>query len=55
VRENLARNIALDFNFNQKPLPPVILNPCPPTTLVPAPKPGCPNTVKIDFKSWGDS
>jgi phospholipase C len=55
VRENLARNIALDFNFSQKPLPPVILNPCPPTTLLPTPKPGCPNTVKIDFKSWGDS
>ncbi len=55
VREAHARNIAADFNFNQKPRPPVILNPCPATTLVPAPKPGCPPSIKIDFKSWGDS
>ncbi len=55
VRESIARNIGADFNFSQKPRPPVLLNPCPPTTLIPAPKPGCPNTVNIDFKSWGDT
>jgi hypothetical protein len=33
----------------------VILNPCPPTTLVPTPPPGCNRQVRINFKSWGDS
>jgi phospholipase C len=55
VRENLAGSILPDFNFNQKPRPPLILAPCPATTLIPAPKPGCGNTVKLNVKSWGDS
>ncbi len=55
VRENLAGNITADFNFNQKPRPPLILNPCPPTTLVPKPVNGCGGNVALDFGSWGDS
>jgi phospholipase C len=55
VRENLAGNILRDFNFNQKPRPPLILKPCPATTLVPKPAPGCHNTVKLNARSWGDS
>jgi len=55
VRENLAGNILRDFNFNQNPLPPLILNPCPPTTLTPTPKAGCNGSVALHFSSWGDS
>jgi phospholipase C len=55
VRENLAGNIARDFNFAQQPLKPVPLNPCPPTTLTPAPAPGCNTAVKLDFSHWGDT
>jgi hypothetical protein len=44
-----------DFNFNQKPRPPLILNPCPATTLTPTPKAGCGGSVALDFSSWGDS
>ncbi len=41
-------NLANDFNFNQAPLPPLILDPCPATTtLTPKPKPGCVGTVKM--------
>jgi phospholipase C len=55
VRERLAGNIARDFNFNQKPLKPLILNPCPKTTLTPKPVNGCDGNVNLDFASWGDS
>jgi phospholipase C len=55
VRENKTGDVTADFNFNQAPRPPVILSPCPPTTLVPKPKPGCTGTVPINFRSWGDS
>jgi phospholipase C len=56
VRENLTGNLVSDFNFQQSPRPPVILNPCPQSTLSPKPKPGCPATVNgLDFKDWGDS
>jgi phospholipase C len=55
VRENLAGNIMRDFNFNQKPLPPLVLNPCPPTTLTPTPPPGCNASVALHFSTWGDS
>jgi phospholipase C len=56
VRDQIARPINADFNFNQKPLAPVILSPCPPsTTLTPTPPPDCHNTVALHFKSWGDS
>jgi phospholipase C len=55
VRENLAGGVLSDFNFNQKPRPPLILKPCPATTLVPTPGPGCNNSVKLNVSSWGDS
>jgi phospholipase C len=55
VRENRTGNILRDFNFNQDPRPRLTLNPCPPTTLVPAPPRGCNGTVALHFKSWGDS
>jgi phospholipase C len=55
VRENLANNIMQAFNFNQKPRPPLILNPCPHTTLTPAPPPGCEGSVALHFSTWGDS
>jgi phospholipase C len=55
VREKFAGNIAADFNFHQTPRPPLILNPCPPTTLIPTPTPGCNGSVPLHFQSWGDS
>ena len=55
VADMNAPNIARDFNFNQKPLPPLILNPCPKTTLIPTPPPGCNGNVALHFKTWGDS
>ena len=37
-----------DFNFDQSPLPPLILNPCPAnTTLTPTPPPTCNGTVRL--------
>jgi phospholipase C len=55
VRENLTTNLHQAFNFNQAPRPPMILNPCPASTLTPAPPPGCNGTVPFNFASWGDS
>ena len=55
VRENLGGNLLADFNFSQRPRPPLILNPCPPTTLVPRPAPGCGGAVALNVQSWGDS
>jgi phospholipase C len=56
VRESIAKSIVQDFNFNQKPRPPVILNTCPKTTLTPNPQPsGCAGNVALNFASWGDS
>ena len=55
VRENLAGNLIADFNFNQAPLPPLILSPCPNTTLVPTPKPGCIGTVPLHVSTWGNT
>jgi phospholipase C len=55
VREALAGNIVSDFNFNQPPLPPVILQPCPPTTLTPNPAPNCNRVVNLHFSTWGDT
>jgi phospholipase C len=58
VRENASvlGNLVNDFNFSQTPRPPVILNPCPPTTLVnPSPNLTCTNSVLLNVKSWGDS
>src|SRR5215472_5110819 len=57
VRENLPGlgDLLRDFNFSQSPRPPLLLNPCPPTTLVPTPAPGCGRRVALHFASWGDS
>ncbi len=55
VREALAGSIQSDFNFAQKPRPPLILSVCPPTTLTPEPVAGCMGTVPLHFASWGDS
>jgi phospholipase C len=55
VREKLTGNLVHDFNFSQPPLPPLILNPCPVTTLVPKPVAGCVGVVALHFASWGDS
>src|SRR6185437_408924 len=57
VRENspLLGDLAKDFNFNQTPRAPLILTPCPPSTLTPAPKPGCTDTVNLHTNEWGDT
>jgi phospholipase C len=55
IRDNIADSILQDFNFNQKPRLPLILVPCPHTTLVPTPPPGCRSTVPLHFSTWGDS
>jgi phospholipase C len=58
VRESspLLGNLVSDFNFGQPPREPMILNPCPLTTLVnPVPNATCTNSVPLHFKSWGDS
>jgi phospholipase C len=57
VRENspLLGDLAKDFNFGRKPRPPLILNPCPKSTLKPAPKPGCVDHVALHTDTWGDS
>jgi len=57
VRESAPTlgNLASDFDFHQAPRPPLLLNPCPPTTLRPMPKPGCRNSVPLHFGTWGDS
>jgi phospholipase C len=55
VRESLTDNLLQDFNFSQPARPPLILNPCPATTLIPKPKPGCNGAVALNFSSWGDS
>jgi phospholipase C len=56
VRENSPAlgDLAADFNFAQAPLPPLILNPCPTTTLTPAPPPTCNGKVKLP-KNMGPS
>jgi len=58
VREKAHRlgNLVSDFNFSQTPLPPLILNPCPPgMTLIPAPKPGCTDSIPLHASTWGNS
>ena len=58
VRENIKQlgDLIKDFDFTQKPLPPLILNPCPPdTTLVPKPEPGCNGKAPLHANTWGDT
>ena len=58
VRENskLLGDLINDFDFNQQPLPPLILKPCPLfTTLIPKPQPGCDGKVPLHADTWGPS
>ncbi|HEX6932625.1 MAG TPA: alkaline phosphatase family protein [Streptosporangiaceae bacterium] len=57
VRETfrILGNLIKDFNFGQAPRRPLILNPCPRTTLIPAPKPSCNGTVALHVDTWGDT
>jgi hypothetical protein len=57
VREKnrILGNLVKDFNFGQAPRRPLILDPCPHTTLVPAPKPGCSGSVALHVENWGDT
>jgi phospholipase C len=58
VRERARQlgNLIHDFDFAQKPRPPMILNPCPPdTTLIPKPKPGCDGKVPLHADTWGNT
>jgi len=57
IRESapILGNIFNDFDFNQKPRPPMILKPCPATTLVPPPKPGCRDQTPLHTNTWGNS
>jgi phospholipase C len=57
VRENvrLLGNLFNDFDFTQPPRPPMILKPCPATTLIPTPKPRCRDRVALHASTWGDS
>ena len=55
-RASILGNLINDFNFTQKPLPPLILDPCPAnTTLIPKPKPGCNGKVPLHANTWGNS
>ncbi|MGN6795514.1 MAG: alkaline phosphatase family protein, partial [Streptosporangiaceae bacterium] len=55
-REPQLGNLIKDFDFTQKPLPPLILNPCPPDmTLIPKPKPGCNGKVPLHANTWGNT
>jgi phospholipase C len=56
VRERAKQlgDLIKDFDFTQTPLPPLILNPCPPdTTLVPKPQPKCDGKVPLHANTWG--
>ncbi len=55
IRDQIAGNILRDFNFDQRPRPPLILDPCPATTLTPAPPPGCDGFIALNVSKWGDS
>jgi phospholipase C len=57
VREASAKlgNLINDFNFTQLPRRTMILTPCPSTTLVPTPSPGCHDHIALHTATWGDS
>ncbi|MGI9006676.1 MAG: alkaline phosphatase family protein [Streptosporangiaceae bacterium] len=58
VRENASQlgDLVNDFDFTQKPRPPLILNPCPPgTTLIPKPLPDCNGKVPLHANTWGNT
>jgi phospholipase C len=57
VRENvkILGNLYDDFDFTQAPRPPMTLRPCPATTLIPTPKPGCLDHIALHADTWGGS
>jgi phospholipase C len=57
VRENapILGNLINDFDFTQTPRAPMGLNPCPATTLIPTPQPGCYDHIALHTATWGDS
>jgi phospholipase C len=57
VRENspLLGDLTKDFNFSQKPRLPLVLAPCPKSTLTPAPNATCTDNVDLHTEEWGDS
>jgi phospholipase C len=57
VRENasILGNLINDFDFTQNPRLPIILKPCPVTTLTPTPAPGCYDHIALHVNTWGDS
>jgi phospholipase C len=57
VRENasILGNLINDFDFTQNPRAPIILKPCPVTTLTPTPAPGCYDHIALHVNTWGDS
>jgi hypothetical protein len=56
VREVAAKlgNLSFDFNFSRNHQR-LLLKPCPATTLIPAPLPGCRDRIALHVASWGDS
>ena len=57
VRESASKlgNLIQDFDFTQAPRQPLILKPCPRTTLRPTPQPGCIDHIALHVSTWGDS
>ena len=58
VRENasILGNLISDFDFSQRPRPPLILSPCPAhMTLIPPPAPGCTDHIALHTNKWGNS
>ncbi|MDR2988502.1 MAG: alkaline phosphatase family protein [Nocardiopsaceae bacterium] len=58
VREDVAilGNLFNDFDFTQKPRPPMLLRPCPATTtLIPKPGHRCRDRTELHTSTWGDS
>jgi len=57
VRENspILGNLFNDFDFTHPPRPPMTLKPCPATTLIPRPQPGCRDDTALHASTWGNS
>jgi len=55
IREDasILGNLINDFDFTRTPRPPMILTPCPKTTLVPKPSPGCHDHIDLHVSTWG--
>jgi phospholipase C len=57
IRENasILGNLINDFDFTQNPRSPMPLQPCPATTLIPTPQPGCRDRTALHTATWGNS